>query len=71
MADDVFALFAGETEEKARRGDARRVAMIVVGRVKDPVAGGAVLWRVEVKWVDRGYGQEEPLRFASYFARFH
>lgn len=67
MADDVFA---GETEEKARRADARRVAVVVIGRVEDPVASGAVLRRVEVKWVDGGYGQEEPLRFASYFTRF-
>lgn len=59
MADDVFA----------RETEARRVAMTVVGGFVVLAADGAVLCRVEVKWVDRGYGQQEPLRFAMYFAR--
>lgn len=68
MTDDVFA---GETEEKARRADARRIIIIVVSGVEFLAAGGAVFCRVEVKWIDRGYCQEEPLRFARYVAHFH
>lgn len=68
MADDVFA---GEMEEKARRADARRIVIIVVGWVEVSAAGGAILCRAEVNWVDGGYGQEESLRFARYFAHFH
>lgn len=60
MADDVFA---GETDEEVIRTDARSVAMTVFSGVKALAADGAFRCRVEVKLVDRGYCQEEPLRF--------